>query len=136
MHPNPDLYVQDFYTWCLEQATLLEARDADALDWEHLAEEMMILAGSERRALPMPPTDFGKRFRQFLTQAGVPAIRRHDTRHTFATLMLELGASPRTVQTMLGHTSVPITLDFYSHVSLELETRAAARLGDVLMGEK
>ena len=41
MHPNPDLYVQDFYTWCLEQATLLEARDADALDWEHLAEEMM-----------------------------------------------------------------------------------------------
>jgi hypothetical protein len=51
MHPNTDLYVQDFYTWCLEQATLLEARDADALDWEHLAEEMMILAGSERRAL-------------------------------------------------------------------------------------
>ena len=106
MHPNPDLYVQDFYTWCLEQATLLEARDADALDWEHLAEEMMILAGSERRALPMPPTDFGKRFRQLLTQAGVPAIRRHDTRHTFATLMLDLGASPRTVQTMRAYLCV------------------------------
>ena len=86
--------------------------------------------------LPMPPTDFGKHFRQLLTQAGVPAIRLHDTRHTFATLMLELGESPKTVQTMLGHTSVSITLDLYSHVSLELETRAAARLGDVLMGEK
>ena len=51
MPTNTDLYVTDFYTWCLEQATLLEARDADALDWTHLAEEMQILAGSERRAL-------------------------------------------------------------------------------------
>jgi hypothetical protein len=51
MSLNTDLYVTDFYTWCLEQAALLEARDSDALDWAHLAEEMQILAGSERRAL-------------------------------------------------------------------------------------
>ena len=51
MSLNTDLYVRDFYTWCLEQAALLEARDADALDWTHLAEEMQLLAGSERRAL-------------------------------------------------------------------------------------
>ena len=51
MHQGTDLYVHDFYTWCLDQAALLEARDADAIDWEHLAEEMQVLAGSERRAL-------------------------------------------------------------------------------------
>jgi hypothetical protein len=49
--PTTDLYITDFYTWCLQQAALLEAHDADALDWQHLAEEMTILAGSERRAL-------------------------------------------------------------------------------------
>ena len=48
--------------------------------------------------------------------------------------MLELGESPKTVQTMLGHSSVAITLDIYSHVSLELETRAASRLNAALKG--
>lgn len=51
MHSNAELYITDFYTWCLEQAALLDARDADALDWAHLAEEMQVLAASERRAL-------------------------------------------------------------------------------------
>ena len=61
-------------------------------------------------------------------------MRLHDARHTFATLMLELGEHPKTVQAMLGHSSVAITLDIYSHVSLELETRAAAKLNAALMG--
>src|ERR671923_2937664 len=43
-------------------------------------------------------------------------------------VILELGESPKTVQTMLGHSRVAITLDIYSHVSLDLETRAAAKL--------
>ena len=44
MSTHTDLYLYDFYSWCLSQAALLEARDADGLDWEHLAEEMTILA--------------------------------------------------------------------------------------------
>jgi integrase len=56
----------------------------------------------------------------------------HDARHTFATLMLELGEAPKTVQTMLGHSKIAITLDIYSHVSLDLEKRTAARLNEVL----
>ena len=67
-------------------------------------------------------------------RADLPSIRLHDARHTFATLMLELGESPKTVQTMLGHSSVAITLDIYSHVSLELEKRAASRLNAALTG--
>jgi integrase len=71
-----------------------------------------------------------------LELAGLPDIRIHDARHTFATLLLELGESPETVQTMLGHSRVSITLDIYSHVSLELEKKAATKLNAALSGEK
>jgi integrase len=46
--------------------------------------------------------------------------------------MLELGEHPKTVSTMLGHSSIKITLDIYSHVSLDVEKQAAARLNAAL----
>lgn len=49
--------------------------------------------------------------------------------------MLELGEHPKTVQTMLGHSNIAITLDLYFHVSLELEKRAMAKLKSVLQGK-
>ena len=85
---------------------------------------------------PIDPRNFLRYFQKVLKQAGLPAIRIHDARHTFATMMLELGESPKTVQTMLGHSRVSITLDTYSHVSLELEKKAAAKLDAALGGEK
>ena len=47
---------------------------------------------------------------------------------------MEHGVSPKTVQAMLGHSSVKITLDIYSHVTLELEQQAAAKLNTALKG--
>jgi integrase len=81
---------------------------------------------------PQEPVYFYRRFVHLLRQAGLPARRFHDARHTFATLMLELGESPKTMQTMLGHTTISTTLEIYSHVSLELEERAAAKLNEAL----
>jgi len=75
-------------------------------------------------------------FTQALKRAGLPAIRLHDARHTYATWMLEQGISPKVVQTMLGHSSISVTLDVYSHVSLELEEQAAAKLNAALTGGK
>jgi site-specific recombinase XerD len=46
--------------------------------------------------------------------------------------MLEQGVSPKVVQTMLGHSSIKITMDLYSHVSLDLERQAAATLNAAL----
>jgi integrase len=67
-----------------------------------------------------------------LAQAGLPRMRFHDTRHTFATWLLALGESHKAVQTMLGHANISITLGIYSHISLDLERQAAAKLDAAL----
>jgi integrase len=83
---------------------------------------------------PIDPRNFTRHFERLLQRAELPHIRFHDTRHTFATLMLELGEAPKVVQSMLGHTKISTTLDIYSHVSLDLERQAAAKLNAVLRG--
>jgi integrase len=50
---------------------------------------------------PIDPRNFLRSFDRMIERAGLPPIRFHDARHTFATLRLELGESPKTVQTML-----------------------------------
>jgi integrase len=80
----------------------------------------------------LDPRNFTRYFERMLKQAGLPHIRFHDGRHTFATLMLELGEAPKVVQTMLGHTKIATTLDIYSHVSIDMERKAAAKLNAVL----
>jgi integrase len=58
----------------------------------------------------------GRYFKPLLKKAGLPAIRLHDLRHTCATILLVAGKHPKYVQELLGHASISITLDTYSHV--------------------
>ncbi len=62
----------------------------------------------------------------------------HDLRHSCATILLAAGEHPKVVQEMLGHHSVQVTVDFYSHLmpELGLKERAAARLDALLAPEK
>ena len=62
-----------------------------------------------------------------ITKARLPHIRFHDLRHTHATLMLKQGIHPKIVSERLGHASVAITLDTYSHVIPGLQEAAAER---------
>jgi integrase len=55
-------------------------------------------------------------FKPILRRAGLPNIRLHDLRHTCATLLLSKGVHPKLVQDLLGHATISITLDTYSHV--------------------
>ena len=55
-------------------------------------------------------------FRRAMERAGVPRIRFHDLRHCHATLLLQQGVHPKVVQERLGHSSISMTLDTYSHV--------------------
>jgi integrase len=62
----------------------------------------------------------------------VSRIRFHDLRHTAATLMLGRGVHPKIVSEMLGHSTVTITLDLYSHVTPTMQQQAADGLDDLL----
>jgi integrase len=67
-----------------------------------------------------------------LKRAGVGHVRWHDLRHAHATLMLSAGIHPKVVSERLGHASVGITLDTYSHVLPGLQAAAAEALDAVL----
>ncbi|MEO8898698.1 MAG: tyrosine-type recombinase/integrase [Candidatus Dormibacter sp.] len=56
---------------------------------------------------------------------GLPHIRFHDLRHSAATLMLSRGVHPKLASEMLGHSTIAITLDLYSHVSANMQREAA-----------
>jgi len=58
----------------------------------------------------------GPHFDPLMRRSGLPAIRFHDLRHTCATILLMASKHPKYVQELLGHASINITLDTYSHV--------------------
>jgi integrase len=67
-----------------------------------------------------------------LSRAGLPPIRVHDLRHTTATVLLEAGAHPKLVQDLLGHSTVALTLNTYSHVTSGQSREAARTMALVL----
>ena len=69
-----------------------------------------------------------RRFKPLLKRAGLPHFRFHDLRHTCATLLLTQNVNPKVVSEMLGHSSIAITLDTYSHVLPNMQDSAAHAL--------
>lgn len=74
---------------------------------------------------PLRPNTVSRAWAMMAARAGVKVIRLHDARHTHASLMLKQGVHPKIVQERLGHTSIQITLDTYSHVTPGLQEAAA-----------
>src|SRR5690606_29576123 len=67
-----------------------------------------------------------------LSEEPLPVIRFHDLRHTHATLLLKQGTHPKVVQERLGHASITLTLDTYSHVLPGLQEEASAALENLV----
>lgn len=84
---------------------------------------------------PLDPREFTKHFQRLLKKAGLPQVRLHDLRHTHATLLLKRGIPAKIVQERLGHSSITITLDLYSHVTPEMQRLAAESLNSLLNKE-
>jgi integrase len=81
---------------------------------------------------PLHPSTVRKAWLGIAASAGMPALRFHDLRHAHASLLLGQGVHPKIVSERLGHSTVGITLDVYSHVTPGLQTQAAKDFDRVL----
>lgn len=73
---------------------------------------------------PFSPSVLDTTFKAFLLKNDFPNIRFHDLRHSFATYMFEKGVNPKIISDILGHSSVQITLDLYSHPDIQQQIKA------------
>ena len=110
----------------------LSAGALDALRRHRTANPSIGYVFARTDGRPLSVTTTWKRWRRLLAAAGVRAIRFHDARHTAATLLLSRGVHPKVVSEMLGHSTVAITLDVYSHVTPAMHREAARVMDEVL----
>ena len=80
------------------------------------------------------PSAISKAFRDHAKVAALPKIPLHSLRHSYATLAISSGANPRIVSARLGHSTVALTLDIYSHVPPQADAEAANQIAAVLEG--
>ena len=81
---------------------------------------------------PVMPNSGYNRMKKLLAEAGLPRMRFHDLRHTFATHALTSGVDAKTLSGILGHTKASFTLDTYAHVTGDMQ-RQAAQVMDTFM---
>jgi len=110
------------------QQTIAQARDYVLSVLERSSE----LVFSQATGEPIHPALFSYSFQQQVKRAGVHRIRLHDLRHTHATLALQAGIHPKIVSERLGHSSITITLDTYSHVLPTMQRDAAEQVAALI----
>lgn len=76
----------------------------------------------------------GRHFLPPLEGAGLPRIRFHDLRHTYASLLIDQGENLKYIQTQLGHSSPTVTLNVYAHLMKPTNQKAVCRLGNTVLG--
>jgi integrase len=89
------------------------------------------LVFSHTNGEPLLPDSISQAWRRLAKHLGFIGIRLHDARHTHASLMLKQGIHPKIVQERLGHASIQITLDTYSHVAPGLQEAAANKFDEM-----
>lgn len=129
-----------------KRVVALDARTLEALQRHrrHQLEEKLAhgpgyvdndLVFTRRDGRPYEPDEFSREFDRKQKRLGLPRIRLHDLRHTWATLALQSGVHPKVVSERLGHSTIAITLDTYSHVTPSLQREAADQVAAVIFGD-
>jgi len=77
------------------------------------------------------PSNLSRSFRTIRQKLKIKQIRFHDLRHTHASLLFSLKEHPKVVQERLGHSSIEITMDTYSHMLPNMQKSAAQKLDDM-----
>ena len=80
----------------------------------------------------MSPDSVLHMLQRVLKRAGLPRIRFHDLRHTFATMALQNGVDVKTVSSMLGHFDAGFTLRTYTHATRQKQDEAAQTMGNFM----
>ena len=91
-----------------------------------------LVFASQTGTILNPSNVRNRSLKPLLKRAGLRPVRFHDLRHTCATLLLSENVNPKIVSEMLGHVSVSITLDVYSHLMPDMQERAAKALEEAL----
>lgn len=131
IHPRPRraIAIPDFAVEALRhhhrKQTTRKLRAGNA--WHDL--NLVVELGDGR---PVDPSEFSRKFTAIATKAGAKGVRLHDMRHAFATMLLTSGVHPKIASEALGHSTVGITLDTYSHVLPNMQAEAAAAIQEVL----
>jgi integrase len=121
------------------RAALCEQRDRQARDARRhgpLWRNDWDLVFTTKVGAPWHPDAISRAFRLACLDAGAPVLRLHDLRHTHATLLLEAGCPVKVVSERLGHASVTLTLDVYSHVLPTMDDEAVARFAAHVHGRR
>jgi integrase len=122
----------------LDQTTVASLRDhrrRQTTELEALpAEHDLDLVFTRADGKPLDPDGLSGTFDRLQKAAGLPRIRLHDLRHTVASLLLAGNVPAKVVQERLGHSSVMVTLDIYSHVAPGMQRDATELLERVIHG--
>ena len=84
-----------------------------------------------RKGTMLSAVNLQRMFKEILLKASIENRKFHDLRHTYATRLFELGESAKTVQELLGHSSISMTLDIYTHVLKETKETAIEKLDEL-----
>jgi len=118
---------------------VLKGQAARQLDEQKEWDDAWVETGlvfTQENGAALDPETVTRYFRQAVKRSMLPAIRLHDLRHTHATLALQAGIHPKVVSERLGHATISITLDTYSHAVPAMQEEAAALIaGLVFAGE-
>jgi integrase len=87
---------------------------------------------AQKNGKPIQPTEMHRNYRRIIQSSGLPYIRFHDLRHTHATLMLQQGIHPKVVSERLGHSTIGITMDTYTHVLPNMQKEAALQFEQLI----
>ena len=127
------LYVGDTKTVNGEREILLPSSTAELLKIRREeSRSKWIFPNFIKTEEPISPALAYSTLKRILKKAGLPSIRFHDLRHTFATHAIASGVDAKTLSGILGHTNASFTLDRYTHVTTEMQRNAANIMGGVI----
>ena len=97
-----------------------------------VAKSEWIFTEQDNPQIPIPPKKAYRKMKEILNKAELPDIRFHDLRHTFATQAITSGVDAKTLSGILGHTKANFTLDTYTHVTTDMQRKAAEIVGNFI----